>query len=118
MDFDSVFHEQYGRLYRYLYYRDVPAADIEDLCQEAFACFFEKYGSKELDSASTSKLLYTIAHNLYRNWVRTQIRTQTYELDEDHEPSVAFEEFLEDDTEETMEKLRPLLMAALEDLHP
>ena len=118
MDFNSVFHEQFGRLQRYLYYRDVPLADIEDICQEVFVCFFQKYGDKNLDSEATSKLLYTITHNLHRNWLRSLSRHKTYELDEDQGPQAAVGELIEDDTAEEMEELRPLLLKALEELHP
>ena len=54
--------EQYDRLYRYCYFKLHDRELAEDITQDAFLRYFEKYRGEE--NTSALKYLYTIARNL------------------------------------------------------
>ncbi|MEI6477645.1 MAG: RNA polymerase sigma factor [bacterium] len=118
MEEHDLYKLSFPRIIRYFLYRDVGSDEAEDLAQETYVRFFAKYRCNDMDETVCIKILYTIARNIYREWVRERVNRPVYELQQDFpitEP-VGGEDDVEgyDDTE----ALRPLLMDALAGLNP
>ena len=71
-------HEQYDRIYRYLYFRLHDRHTAEDLTQETFLRFLASRTYR--DENRQMQYLYTIARNLCNQYYRD--RTVTFSLDE------------------------------------
>lgn len=78
--------EQYDKLYRYCYFKLHHQELAEDITQEAFLRYYEKYRGEE--NTSALKYLYTIARNLCIDEYR---KPQTESIDE-FLPEVEMEE--------------------------
>lgn len=79
---EKIYYEHVKPVHRYFYYKGVPLSDVEDLVQETFMRFFAKYGTDERAESENRRILYTIAKNVWREWVRSSIRNQTVEFDD------------------------------------
>ena len=64
--FDSLFPV----IYRYFYYKQVSRDEIEDLAQDTFLRFFAKYPTSNLAEEESRKIIFGIAKNVYREWVK------------------------------------------------
>jgi len=115
MDPREAYDKNFACIYRYFYYRGAPGADAEELCQETFLRFFQKYRPVDLDELGVRKIVYKIAANVYKEWVRERVQLPVYELDRDF-PIPEVEE--EDDPFEFSDDCRESLLAAIEQLHP
>ena len=62
--------EQYDKLYRYCYFKLRHGETAEDITQEAFLRYWERYHPRPTNEAV--KLLYTIARNLCMDELRKQ----------------------------------------------
>ncbi|MBQ8328040.1 MAG: RNA polymerase sigma factor [Lachnospiraceae bacterium] len=78
---------QYDRLYRYCYYHTHNRILAQDIVQEAFTRYMERYGS--LDEKNAVPYLYVIARNLCIDHYRRQgtqaekyLQEQTYEQEQ------------------------------------
>jgi len=98
---DHLFYQAHFKpLYKYFVYRDVSGSETEDLCQEVFLRFFAKYDHETLEKDEQSKILYTIAKNVYREWLR-QVSKGTFSLLESDLPETAVWESFIDEVETT-----------------
>ena len=81
MDKSTDLEEQYDKIYRYCYFKVRRQEVAEDITQETFLRFFERYG--HYGNAWTLQYLYRIAHNLcvdeYRKPAMEQIPEEMYE---------------------------------------
>lgn len=118
MDGEQLYNSTFKLIYRYFYYRNVAETELEDLSQEVYLRFFKAYDSQKLDQLSSQKILYRIASNVYKEWVRTAIKSQTWELDENLDSPLSQEELADPDFEAEQERLKQLVLAGLEQLHP
>jgi RNA polymerase sigma factor (sigma-70 family) len=120
VDPQSAHAQNYSLLYRFFYYRDVDAGDIEDLCQETFYRFFSKYDCSQLDSLRITKTLYAIARNVWREWLRSEVASRTVELDDDDGAYGAdFNAFTEEEPSLEMDDVqRGMLIKAIKTLNP
>jgi RNA polymerase sigma factor (sigma-70 family) len=96
VDEKTTYSHLFPALYRYFFYKQVQRDSIEDLCQESFMRFFQKYDSTQFTELDCAKILYGIARNVYREWVRRAIRDTTFELNEDMAITDSFADFLLD----------------------
>ena len=92
MSFDIS--KQYDRLYRYCYYHTHNRILSQDIVQEAFTRYMERYGS--LDEKNAVPYLYVIAKNLCIDHFRRQstmaekqLQDQPYEDKQNAEPTNA-----------------------------
>jgi RNA polymerase sigma factor (sigma-70 family) len=118
LDPRHVHATHFKAVYRFFYYREVDGEEIEDLCQDTFFRFFQKYGQQELDTVRISKTLYVIARNVWREWLRLQRRTQTEALFEDELYAATFEAFGEEELEKQPVIGGEELRAAIAELNP
>ncbi len=81
MDKNADLAMQYDRIYRYCYFKMHNRETAEDITQETFLRFYERYG--HYGNEWTLQYLYTIAHNLcidvYRKPVMEQITDEIEE---------------------------------------
>ena len=92
MSFDIS--KQYDRLYRYCYYHTHNRISSQDIVQEAFTRYMERYGS--LDEKNAVPYLYVIARNLCIDHFRRQsimaekqLQDQPYGGGQSAEPTTA-----------------------------
>ena len=105
MSFDI--NMQYDRLYRYCYYHTHNRILAQDIVQEAFTRYMERYGS--LDEKNAVPYLYVIARNLCIDHYRRQgthavkhLQKQTYGEDMGVRLSEAGYSLSEDNTQNTL----------------
>ena len=67
-------------MYRFFYYKSVNSAYIEDLSQDVYIRFYNKFSDKELSEVESKKILYGIARNVYKEWVRQSIKEKRVSL--------------------------------------
>ena len=98
---------QYDRLYRYCYYHTHNRILAQDIVQEAFTRYIERYGS--LDDKNAVPYLYVIARNLCIDHYRGQgtqaekyLQEQTYVEDLNVRRSEAGYSVVEDNTQNTL----------------
>lgn len=75
--FKTFYLENGGRLFHYLLRKSCSSHVANDLVQESFARYLEKYRNRELSLA----LLFTIGRNLFHDHVRLQKRDTALEVD-------------------------------------
>lgn len=114
--FEEAYRENFTRLYRFFYYRSVAKDECEDLLQEVFLRFHKSFGLKELAADEAAKILFGIARNVYREWVRNQIRNQHGEFDDAIEYLGTVEEYCDDGFEATLVELQSDLKKGMETL--
>lgn len=105
MSFDVS--RQYDRLYRYCYYHTHNRILAQDIVQEAFTRYIERYGS--LDEKNALPYLYVIARNLCIDHYRGQgtqaekyLHEQTYVEDLNVRQSEAGYSVVEDNNQNTL----------------
>lgn len=76
--FDSLFPV----IYKYFYYKQVSKEEIDDLAQDTFLRYFSKYVCANLAEEESRKIIFGIAKNVYREWVR-EMRKRYVSLDFD-----------------------------------
>jgi RNA polymerase sigma factor (sigma-70 family) len=120
MDCQSVYLQYFKPAYRYFYYKGVEKAEVEDLAQETFLRLFRVYGDRaDLADLEIRKLVYGVARNVWREWVRRQVQLPTVEFDELQDVGESPDEFQEEaEDTELLEAQRAAVLAAIEDLHP
>ncbi|TSC93703.1 MAG: Sigma-70 region 2 [Candidatus Berkelbacteria bacterium Licking1014_85] len=117
---EEVFYQQnFKSIFRYFYYRGLVISDCEDNCQEVFVIYFEKYFKKITNPIETKKILYTIARNKYKEWVRGQIKSSTCELYDDiAQNEDDFFELYDDNFDDAVEEQKKLLKQMIDTLNP
>lgn len=71
--------EQYDKIYRYCYFRLHHQQTAEDITQETFVRYFQKYGYSVRMGKDAMQCLYTIARNLCIDEYRRQSRQRMHE---------------------------------------
>ena len=84
--------EQYDKIYRYCYFRLRDQQTAEDITQESFLRYLEKYQGNTLEQAL--KCLYTIARNLCIDEYRRCSRERLYEAESTSNEEAVNEEHL------------------------
>ena len=84
--------EQYDKIYRYCYFRLRDRQTAEDITQESFLRYLEKYQGNTLEQAL--KCLYTIARNLCIDEYRRCSRERLYETESTSNDEIVNEEHL------------------------
>ena len=84
--------EQYDKIYRYCYFRLHNQQTAEDITQETFLRYLEKYQGNTLEQAL--KCLYTIARNLCIDEYRRCSKEQLYETKSTSDGGAVDEEHL------------------------
>jgi RNA polymerase sigma factor (sigma-70 family) len=120
MDFESFYKTLYSRVYKFFYYKSVNTADIEDLCNDSFLIFYDKYQAKLINTEESSKILFGICKNIYRRWIQKIVKeTNNVDLEKFcDEISDEYEVFSQDKYEEKLEKQKILIKDAIEKLNP
>jgi RNA polymerase sigma-70 factor (ECF subfamily) len=116
--FEKFFKENSRAIFRYFYYRGIERTVAEDLSSETF---FRMYKSYKNDL--NSKILWGIAKNVYKEFVRNSISNQeTGFFDEsffDSEPEIdEISEYYDEKFEEKIEILKLQLHKMIEKLNP
>lgn len=93
--------DQYDKIYRYCYFKLHHRETAEDITQETFLRYFEKYNCATAEQ--TLKCLYTIARNLCIDEYRRR-------------PAVPLEESLQDDSKEEQILTGLVVKSALSEL--
>ena len=112
-DFSDVYHEYYGKVFRYVRGKITGYHDAEDLTQEIFAACYRNFESFDPEKASVGTWVYVIMNNRLKNYYRD--KKEHVSLDDD-------ENFLEPAAEEVLEEAilleeqKRLLLEALESL--
>jgi RNA polymerase sigma-70 factor (ECF subfamily) len=118
MDAESLYREHVRPVHRYFYYKGVALGDVEDLVQESFFRFFRDYAEREFTEVEIRKILYAISRNVWLEWVRSQVKHQTYELDELRMIPETAEDFVHIEDEVEDERQREQLREAIQNLNP
>lgn len=113
---EEVYRLHVKSVHRYFYYKGVTINDVEDLVQESFFRFFQAYPDQRSE-VDTRKILYVISRNVWREWVRNQLKHRVYELDELKAIPETAEDFSEEDPAE-YDGQRAVLLAVIEKLNP
>jgi RNA polymerase sigma factor (sigma-70 family) len=118
MDDRACYTVLFAPTYKFFHYKYVPREDIEDLCQEVFIRLFTKYKPTEMDETERLKLTYTIARNVYREWVRHSMKHQVVWFDEsmaepDDEAWLGFQLDATEEEPDPSEAEKEMLEAAL-----
>lgn len=71
--------EQYDKIYRYCYFKLHHQQTAEDITQETFLRYFQKYGYSLRMGKDTLQCLYTIARNLCIDEYRRQSKQRMHE---------------------------------------
>jgi RNA polymerase sigma factor (sigma-70 family) len=117
MDAEGVYRERFKPLYRYFYYKNIRVADIDDLVQDTFLRFFERYDTTTLTADDCAKLLYGFARNIYLEWVRAHATHSVVELNDDFPDSSSEEEYEAEQKPLSLE-VRGALLTAIHSLNP
>lgn len=117
MHAEGVYRARFKPLYRYFYYKNIRHADIDDLVQDTFLRFFERYDVATLNETDCAKLLYGFARNIYLEWVRKHANHPIAELNEDF-PDESTENDWENTSANDLSDNRKELLAAIEELNP
>lgn len=106
----TYLEEQYDKIYRYCYFKVHQREVAEDITQEAFLRFFEKFG--HYGSDFTLQYLYRIAHNLcvdrYRRGEEAELTEEL--VREGHEEQVLRKILVKDALSKLKEEERELLL--------
>lgn len=119
MPFEEFYQQTFKTCFRFFYYRSVGFENIEDLCQEAYLRFYNKYLDKLQDPEESKKILFGICRNLYKEWVKNQ-KTKDLELFENYEYSGSYNSFdasQDEDFVDTLDHYRNVLHTALAELN-
>ena len=71
--FEEIYKNSFSKVYKYFYYKYVDKSYIEDLSQETFLRFYKEYSQQKYSKEESMKILYGIARNIYKEWVRKAI---------------------------------------------
>ncbi len=105
---ETLYRQHVKAIHSFFFYREVGLSELEDLVQETFVRYFRRYDQEARASEETAKILYGVARNVWREWVRTQIRTNTLELLE-HDLVLTSQENSEGYSDEEIDKLKSAL---------
>ena len=110
MDKSTALEEQYDKIYRYCYFKVHRQEVAEDITQEAFLKFYERYG--HYGNEWTLQYLYRIAHNLcvdeYRKPTMEQISDEI--SDESHEDKILTKHTIKEALSELSEEEKEILL--------
>jgi len=101
-EFEELYKSTFESLYRFFYYKSVGKSDVEDLVQEVFSRFYGKYFDKRLSKEESTKILYGISKNLYKEWVRKSIKENRVDFID----NIQFDEIVDEDEEDLMSENR------------
>lgn len=85
MNFEELYKSTFPGLYRFFYYKSVDSALVEDLVQDVYIRFYNKFSQKELSETESRKILYGIAKNVFKEWVRASMKERKVSLFENYE---------------------------------
>jgi len=115
---EEVYHQHFRRIYRYFYYKDVkPPVEVEDLVQDVFCRYFAKYDCTKQSTDEIRKILYGIAQNIYREWIRKILSEKTTELNDDIDYSNDDVDY-DEGYAERLNKFRQDIQEAVKQLNP
>ena len=114
---EKIYNDHFRLIYRFFYYKLVDI-DAEDLAQEVFLRFFKRYTKNQFSDEETKKVLFGIAQNVYKEWVRQAIKHQNYPLDPEMEVKENYVEFTDDEFELQLEGYRSDMREAIARLNP
>ena len=117
MDPKQIFDLTFPLLYRFFYYKSVNRDEIDDLCQETFQRFFNKYTSAHYSEVDVKKILYKIARFVWLEWMRSNSESHL-EFNEEMDFVETYEEFSIEVDEETEQQSSTELHEAIKLLHP
>ena len=119
MDQEGVYNSNFKRVYRFFYYKDVqPPAEIEDLVHNVLLRFFQKYNCQKLDSEESSKIIFGIAKNVYKEWVRELLNNRTTELNDEIDHPCDDDTYPDEDFERKIAQFRQNVSDAINKLSP
>lgn len=110
MDKRTALEEQYDKIYRYCYFKVHRQEVAEDITQETFLKFYERFG--HYGNEWTLQYLYRIAHNLcvdeYRKPVMEQLSDEM--SDESHEDKMLTKLVIREALSELSEEEKEILL--------
>jgi RNA polymerase sigma factor (sigma-70 family) len=96
VDFENIYNCTFRYVYRFFYYKSVNPASIEDLSHEVFLRFYKKYGTQHFEETEAKRILFGFSSNIYKEWVREQVKEKRAEFLENYDYDVQVEEDLDD----------------------
>lgn len=96
MDFENIYNCTFRYVYRFFYYKSVNAASIEDLSHEVFLRFYKKFPNQKFEETEAKRMLFGFSNNVYKEWVREQVKEKRAEFLENFDYDVSVEEDSED----------------------
>jgi RNA polymerase sigma factor (sigma-70 family) len=116
---EEVYSTKFDSVYKFFYYKDVDADEIEDLTQETFLRFYQKYDPTQLEDTQIAKILYTIARNIWKEWLRGLSKNRTEELFDTVDYALPFEEFTDEiQDQDAWQHERGALISAIKECNP
>lgn len=80
VNFEVFYKQSFQKIYRFFYYKSVESSIVEDLTHDVYLRFYQKYSQNPLSEEESIKILYGIARNVYREWVRKSISEKKVSL--------------------------------------
>lgn len=120
--FAEFYQNSFKGVFRFFYYKSVRFDTIDELCQEAYMRFWQNFQSKLEDPVQCKKIIYGICLNVYREWVRDQIKHNFIQLESyweelaDDDNLCTTEDWEEPEYEDRHEELKTRLKQAIEQL--
>jgi len=120
--FEIFYRNSFKGVFRFFYYKSVDLQSIEELCQEVYMRFWKNYKAYLEDFAQSKKIIYGIALNVYREWVRSSLKNETLCVDDFWEQLATEEQissidpWLNSDYEKQHQKLKKRLKIAISQL--
>ena len=118
MTFEYIFNNLYSSLYKYFYYKLVDKSEIDDLIQESFSIFYNKYYKKDITIESSQKLLYAICNNVYKQWITKLSKRKEHLTYSSKVLEFSFEDFTDNEYENKLDKYKEELKQKIEKLNP
>jgi len=118
VSFEHIYKTTFQYVYRFFYYKSVNQADIEDLEHEVYIRFYKKFDFENLPEVETKRILFGIARNVYREWVRQCIKENKAEFLDNYEYEDLIDDFVDEEFEKKIALQKQVVLEAIEKLNP
>lgn len=117
MDLEKIYKNHFSKVYKFFYYRQVQADNIEDICHDVFIRFYTKYKPDVLTEEEILKILYGFCRNMYKEWVRKQINLRSVSFHEFVQYFDTLEVFADESYELRIEKQKDIVRGLIPELN-
>lgn len=118
MSFEEIYKLTFGYVYKFFYYKNVNSAYLEDLTQDVFMRYYNKYSSNNFSETEAKRILFGISQNVYREWVRDMVKRNRADFDETYFEYEEDEYDWEDENVSKHEDYKKIILEKMKSLNP